>query len=570
MKKDKKRFRTIRLITLLELVVILCFSLLTIFLTVNSSKYACKQELDYLTEKIEKENEELNDIIINCSEISYGILTSEDANLLKNYYYDKINDYYGRSLAIENLKKQLTILAALNTVVDGISLRILPQDDYFYPVMYSFNPSSSEKECFEYVMNSYVYSKDICDSLIFNNGELYYLYSPNKNDNSLICIKLKKSYLVDSFVISSLKAEYSDVKENENGSFYILCSNILVDDETINKYLNSDNEMFGFNFKEIYIKTTILDKITLLVISDNVFLVESRDNILITLIVLCILIILIGAVYLFVTLTYMNKPVKNLILAMEKVGQGKMNVKIIEKAKGDLQLINEGFNDMVDSLNSYVNENYIYQMKIVESEFKMLQSQINPHFLYNCFANISSLCKLNEMEKAQQFTSKLSTFFLYITRNNETLVRLKDEYNHMILYLDIQKIRFNERVEINTAVLDENIENVKIPKLILQPIVENAYKHVFSNMLNNGLLKISVTSFENKIRIDIENNGTIEDQFINELNNSLLDNTISKTGLQNVAKRLNFYSKGEGKMLLSKSEFGGLKVSLVLPKEIKK
>ena len=81
-------------------------------------------------------------------------------------------------------------------------------------------------------------------------------------------------------------------------------------------------------------------------------------------------------------------------------------------------------------------------MKIVESEFKMLQSQINPHFLYNCFANISSLCKLNEMEKAQQFTSKLSTFFLYITRNNETLVNLKDEYNHMLLYLDIQKHSF--------------------------------------------------------------------------------------------------------------------------------
>ena len=91
------------------------------------------------------------------------------------------------------------------------------------------------------------------------------------------------------------------------------------------------------------------------------------------------------------------------------------------------------YNDMADSLNSYVNENYIYQMKIVESEFKMLQSQINPHFLYNCFSNISSLCKLNEMEKAQQFTSKLSTFFLYITRNNETLVRLKDEYNHIFL-----------------------------------------------------------------------------------------------------------------------------------------
>ena len=83
MKKDKKRFRTIRLITLLELVVILCFSLLTIFLTVDSSKHACKQELDYLTEKIEKENEELNDIIINCSEISYGILTSEDTNFFE-------------------------------------------------------------------------------------------------------------------------------------------------------------------------------------------------------------------------------------------------------------------------------------------------------------------------------------------------------------------------------------------------------------------------------------------------------------------------------------------------------
>ena len=567
MNKDKIRFRTVKLIALLELVVILCFSLLTILLGINSVKNACKQELDYLNEKIEKGNEELNNIILNFSEVSYGILTSEDTNLLKNYYYDKINDYYGRSLALTNVNKQLTIFASLNSAVEGISLRILPLENYSYPIMYSFNPSDNMKEDFESVMNSYVYSKDILDSLVFNKGELYYLYSPDKNDNSLICIKLKKDFLINTFVISSLTTEYSQAIQNEDGSFYILCSNIFVDEETIDKYMNSNENLSGFKLSEIYIKTKIMDKITLLIINDNVFLIESIDNLIVTLISLCVLIILIGSIYLFITITYMNKPVKNLVLAMEKVGKGNMDVKIEEKARGDLQLINEGFNDMVDSLNSYVNENYIYQMKIVESEFKMLQSQINPHFLYNCFANISSLCKLNETEKAQQFTSKLSTFFLYITKNNETLVKLKDEYNHMLQYLDIQKIRFNDRVEITSDTLSKDIEDILIPKLILQPIVENAYKHVFSNLLNNGILKISIVSFDDRVEIIIEDNGKIDDKFIDELNNNLLDSKFSKTGLQNVAKRLNFYSKGKGKMILSKSQYGGLKVSLCFPKE---
>lgn len=567
MNNDRRKFKTIKLITLLELVVIICFSLLTMLLGINSAKYACKQELDYLNEKIEKGDEELNNIIISFAEVSFGILTSEDANLLKNYYFDKVNDYYSRSLALQNVNKQLTIFSSLNSSVDGISLRILPYENYSYPVMYSFNASDVEKENFEMVMSVYEYSKNIYDTLLFFKGELYYLYSPDKNDNSLICIKFNQDFLINTFVISSLTSEHSRIVENEDGSFYILCSNVEVDDKSINKYIDLEDEDTGFNFGEIYIKTKILDKITLLVISDNIFLAKSRDGSIITLSILCILIILIGSIYLFITITYMNKPVKNLILAMEQVGKGNMDVKIEEKAKGDLQLINEGFNEMVDSLNSYVNENYIYQMKIVESEFKMLQSQINPHFLYNCFANISGLCKLNETEKAQQFTSKLSTFFLYITKNNETLVKLKDEYNHMILYLDIQRIRFNERVAITADSLNKDIENILIPKLILQPIVENAYKHVFSNMLNNGLLKININVLGDDIEINIEDNGNLDDKVIEELNKGLLGQELSRTGLQNVAKRLNFYSKGKGKMTLSKSQYGGLKVSLFFPKE---
>jgi two-component system sensor histidine kinase YesM len=202
-----------------------------------------------------------------------------------------------------------------------------------------------------------------------------------------------------------------------------------------------------------------------------------------------------------------------------------------------------------------------------KAELKQLQSQINPHFLYNSFFILNSLAKTGDQERIELFTNMLGEYFRFITRNGEDNVKLSDEVRHSRMYTEIQKLRFSRRIAVEFQELPEELALVKVPRLIIQPIIENAYEHSLEKLPGEGLLRVSFEATSDEIRISVEDNGAdITDDEIAELEKRLEDTDQSHemTGLINIHRRIVLtYGKGSG-LFLSRSCLNGLKVVIVI------
>lgn len=161
-----------------------------------------------------------------------------------------------------------------------------------------------------------------------------------------------------------------------------------------------------------------------------------------------------------------------------------------------------------------------------QAELQSLQSRINPHFLYNSLNSIASLIHI-DADKAEDMTLKLSKLFRYsINTQNENLTSVRDEVEIVKTYLDIERVRFGDRINFILDV-DEAALNEQIPRFILQPLVENALKHGLNDMVKDGELKLKVEVSDNNLLLMILDNGK---PFPDELN--------SGYGLQSTYEKL--------------------------------
>ncbi|KHS57303.1 hypothetical protein QX51_08660 [Terrisporobacter othiniensis] len=178
---------------------------------------------------------------------------------------------------------------------------------------------------------------------------------------------------------------------------------------------------------------------------------------------------------------------------------------------------------------------------IAKAELKALQAQINPHFLFNTLNAISILVRKDPQE-ARRVIFKLSHYLRYNLELKVGLIDLKEEIEQTKTYLEIEQVRFKDKLEIIYDI-DEDID-VKIPSLIIQPIVENAIVHGILKSKEKGKLIISIKKYKQNTNICIENKGIpIEERIIEEINNDQVEE--NKIGLYNVHCRLK-YQYGQG------------------------
>ena len=183
-------------------------------------------------------------------------------------------------------------------------------------------------------------------------------------------------------------------------------------------------------------------------------------------------------------------------------------------------------------------ENLISLLKY--SELKALQSQINPHFLFNVLNTMTSLIRTNP-EKAREVTIDLSNYLRYNLDNNVKSVELIKELNQVNTYIKIEKVRFGDKLNIIYDV-DESLYNFQIPSLIIQPLVENSIKHGILKKRDNGCVKIIIKKIGKDIEVTIEDDGIgIEQTIIDNLDKQIKENI----GLKNVHQRLKLLY-GEG------------------------
>lgn len=219
--------------------------------------------------------------------------------------------------------------------------------------------------------------------------------------------------------------------------------------------------------------------------------------------VLCLVLALLVSFLLSRSIT---RPIFRLSKTMRDIRTGRLNVRSAYQSADEIGYLSDGFNNLMDRIEALMAENVEEQRTKADIEFKLLQAQLKPHFLYNTIETIISLVKLNMKPEAIAAAKELAQFYKISLSKGSDVITIREEMQLTQSYLQIQQLRYVEYMD-SVMEIDEEILGCPIPKLTLQPIVENAIYHGLKRKTEKGMLRISGRRLENEVRIEIFDNG---------------------------------------------------------------
>ncbi|WP_257841506.1 cache domain-containing sensor histidine kinase [Salipaludibacillus agaradhaerens] len=273
--------------------------------------------------------------------------------------------------------------------------------------------------------------------------------------------------------------------------------------------------------------------------------------------------------------TFLTKPIHRLTQAMRfgKLGALKESPPII--STNEMIELNNTYNHMVETTNYLINVVYEKELTRHRAELKALQAQINPHFLFNTLEALYWTLEEKD-EEASNMILTMAQLFRYTISDiqREDWVTIKEEIDHIQRYLDIMKLRFTDRLTWGIYV-DRSLLSCMIPKLLIQPLVENAIVHGIGNQVVPGKVTVTVTDQNNDVKISVRDDGTgIDTVILERLKQSMKTHfpiTSDRTGLAigNISKRLKLTYPDEGTtcMTIESERNQGTTVTIIVPKK---
>ncbi|MBE6052421.1 MAG: two-component sensor histidine kinase, partial [Clostridium sartagoforme] len=316
-----------------------------------------------------------------------------------------------------------------------------------------------------------------------------------------------------------------------------------------------------------YIKTTQLKNFNLMVYSITNLDVFNRAF-LVGGIFLIVLFLVIFSLMLFISkkVAYSKTEIINkFVNVIESTQEGNLDRKIEIESKDEFGIIAKAYNNMLVDIKKLIESNKEEVALRMQSEIKQLEAQFNPHFLFNTLETIRIMIKLDK-EVAGDIIVNLSSLLRYGINNEIHSVKLRDDIEYIDSYLKILKYRFGDKLSFKIHI-DEEVLDAVVPKLLLQPVIENSIKYGFEN---KAAINIEVSSVINdkKINIIIKDDGSgIESKRMNYLI-SLLNkkqNDTDTIGLYNIKKRIQLIYGEEYGVEIESIEGEGTKVIIVLP-----
>ena len=186
---------------------------------------------------------------------------------------------------------------------------------------------------------------------------------------------------------------------------------------------------------------------------------------------------LISTVGVFISKRFSSK-VRKIVSSIRRFRDGELAKRIEYRGEDEFGYISSAFNKMADNIQELIEKVYITEINKKEVELEALQSQINPHFLYNTLSSINSLANLGEIDKVSEMIQSLVKFYRLTLNKGKTIITVREELEQVRAYIDIQAIKYGNRFNV-TYDIDENIFEFSTIKLILQPFVENIFKHAW-------------------------------------------------------------------------------------------
>ena len=295
-----------------------------------------------------------------------------------------------------------------------------------------------------------------------------------------------------------------------------------------------------------------------------------------------------GMILLIMATRGMFRPLTNMAETAQLVGQGNFNVKMPPTdAKDELGVVTRAFNTMVENLGLYIartkagmekeqqmmERELLMETHLKEAQLKYLQSQINPHFLFNSLNAGAQLAMMEDAEKTSIFVEKMADFFRYNVKKGEEDATLEEELEAVDNYIYILNVRFAGDIHFSKKV-ECDVENVRVPSMILQPVVENAVNHGIRNIDWEGHIELSVERWKDHIEISVRDNGQgmtkeqIEKVLSKKIHNSSSEGDSTGIGMNNVISRLELYYEQDGLMeIYSEGEGMGTEVVINIPVE---
>jgi two-component system sensor histidine kinase YesM len=323
--------------------------------------------------------------------------------------------------------------------------------------------------------------------------------------------------------------------------------------------------------KTDYVNWTIVKRLPYEQLTKNARQLTLINSLILT---LFMLIVIAGTIYISIKFT---EPIKQLIRYITRIqaGQvqlGQLNADIELTRTDEMGILANRFHGLMQDLNQMVMREYRLELANKSNQLMALQAQINPHFLNNALQSIGTLALQHEAPKIYSLISYLAKMMHYSMNTNESVVPLRREIEHIKAYLELQKQRFEHQFDIIYDI-EESTKAISVPKMILQPLVENYFKHGFKPSEATGLLRIQATMLTDRedeyLKLIIEDNGIgITEERLREVRSRLNAPSITDTayiGLSNVLTRVQLYFSDDATLDIEHVQPQGLRIVIHIP-----
>lgn len=556
---------TFKKLILLFSIVIIPFFLITLFLLQQNNATVRSRVFHSIQEKADLTAHTLTTSLEQIYHTATEMAGQSNIQKLTTSSYPKTKYDVARDTL--QLKEQQTSIKNANPYIENVII-------YYLDKLQAYNSDGNNLASFftftPEEFQTLADARTASDFLILNQQSLSEIILPSFHSNFLIRVDLSPTnlvaaleqtfpeyqiyYLLDSF---DHKYQLTNLSEESLQSF--------LNDDTIETcviekqphYVFSSSIPYGntqlyffFSNEQLFADTKIYQSLTLFFF---------------------LLVILTFSIFLWGSYTIVHKPIQALIHAFQDINQQNYDVRISYQKNSDFDYLYREFNHMAEQLGTLIEKDYQQQILLNKSELKQLQAQINPHFLYNSLFLLRRMIGDELYEEAYHMSDIFGQYFQYITRNSQDYVPLEQEYQHAMIYCEIQKLRFEERIRIETDELPAEYSHILVPKLIIQPILENAFHYGLHDKITDGLLKVTIFTKNDTLIISVEdNNDELSDTQLETIQKNLKNAAISSslqemTGMLNIQRRLRIYFGSSSELSAQRGTSGGLCIQILLP-----
>ncbi len=270
--------------------------------------------------------------------------------------------------------------------------------------------------------------------------------------------------------------------------------------------------------------------------------------------------------------TGITEPIQKLCEAAEAAGSGDFQIRAQGEGLDEIAVLNASFNQMMEEIGDLVEDIRVEELNLRAAELRVLQEQINPHFLYNTLDNIIWLAESKDTEQVVKMVSALSSFFRTTLSKGREFISVREEGEHIRSYLEIQQFRYRDILEYDVSIPEELWE-YQVIKLTLQPLVENALYHGIKKKRGKGHISVSAERYKDVLIFKVKDDGMGMDEARLEQVRGILDGSVVEEqqsggfGLFNVNQRIQLHYGAEYGLKVQSTYGEGTEVWVRIPAE---